>query len=210
MGRIKCINCEAGEHATVREVRECWDKPTETPEAPAKVEHPAVKPELLYFIRTQTEDFFKSLANYYDRNGFLTPRQTAAAEKAMQQWAARKTEAPEGVHVVYTDGPQGESFRTHYKVQVSVHGSGRKYVKIFDPVNLKFERCTTKGMLFELNETTLLNADEAAAFGHLYGICAFCARTLTDERSIHVGYGPVCADNQGLPWGEDPTVDLAD
>lgn len=34
------------------------------------------------------------------------------------------------------------------------------------------------------------------------GACVFCRRTLTDERSLATGYGPVCADNFGLPWGE--------
>lgn len=45
----------------------------------------------------------------------------------------------------------------------------------------------------------------AEAFGRLgtaTGTCCFCARELTDERSTTVGYGPVCADKYGLPWGE--------
>lgn len=32
--------------------------------------------------------------------------------------------------------------------------------------------------------------------------CVFCARKLTNEASITVGYGPDCAANYGLPWGE--------
>jgi len=43
---------------------------------------------------------------------------------------------------------------------------------------------------------------EAAAFGHLHGACCFCARALSDDRSTTVGYGPICADHYGLPWGE--------
>lgn len=31
--------------------------------------------------------------------------------------------------------------------------------------------------------------------------CCFCNRTLSDQRSIEAGYGPVCADNHGLDWG---------
>jgi len=27
-------------------------------------------------------------------------------------------------------------------------------------------------------------------------------RGLDDERSVSVGYGPVCAGHYGLPWGE--------
>lgn len=41
----------------------------------------------------------------------------------------------------------------------------------------------------------------AAEHGHLTGKCCFCNRTLDDERSTAVGYGPICADNWGLPWG---------
>lgn len=40
-----------------------------------------------------------------------------------------------------------------------------------------------------------------AAYGHATGECSFCARELTDERSVTVGYGPICADHYGLPWG---------
>jgi hypothetical protein len=41
----------------------------------------------------------------------------------------------------------------------------------------------------------------AAAYGHMTGACCFCSRTLTDERSTSVGYGPVCAARFGLQWG---------
>jgi hypothetical protein len=42
----------------------------------------------------------------------------------------------------------------------------------------------------------------AAKYGKETGVCCFCGRQLTDERSVEVGYGPICADNWGLPWGE--------
>ncbi len=49
-----------------------------------------------------------------------------------------------------------------------------------------------------------LNADTVgviAAHGLQSGSCCMCNRELTDERSTHVGYGPVCAKSWGLPWG---------
>lgn len=46
-----------------------------------------------------------------------------------------------------------------------------------------------------------LTADEAAAYGRATDHCVFCGHGLEDERSTTVGYGPVCADNYGLPWG---------
>lgn len=31
--------------------------------------------------------------------------------------------------------------------------------------------------------------------------CCFCSTTITTNESLAVGYGPVCADRFGLPWG---------
>lgn len=44
-------------------------------------------------------------------------------------------------------------------------------------------------------------AKVAAEYGHLTGNCCFCARKLSDDRSIAVGYGQICARKFGLPWG---------
>jgi hypothetical protein len=43
----------------------------------------------------------------------------------------------------------------------------------------------------------------AAEYGRLNGACCFCGLKLEDERSVAVGYGPVCAKNWGLPWGAE-------
>ena len=32
--------------------------------------------------------------------------------------------------------------------------------------------------------------------------CCFCAKQLDTNASKFVGYGPTCADNYGLPWGD--------
>lgn len=46
------------------------------------------------------------------------------------------------------------------------------------------------------------NPQQAAAdYGHLTGHCCFCGRSLDDERSTRVGYGPICAEHYNLPWG---------
>lgn len=41
----------------------------------------------------------------------------------------------------------------------------------------------------------------AAAYGKHTGNCCFCGKELTDPKSVKVGYGPICADHWGLPWG---------
>ena len=58
------------------------------------------------------------------------------------------------------------------------------------------------------------NADPAKVartHGLLTGNCCFCRKELTTGESLTAGYGPICADKFGLPWGEvDPEVrDLA-
>lgn len=42
----------------------------------------------------------------------------------------------------------------------------------------------------------------AREYGKQTGNCCFCAKHLDDERSLLMGYGPVCAANYKLPWGE--------
>lgn len=43
-------------------------------------------------------------------------------------------------------------------------------------------------------------ANVAAMYGRASGSCCFCDAELTDERSVHVGYGPVCAKKWGMPY----------
>ena len=42
----------------------------------------------------------------------------------------------------------------------------------------------------------------AKAYGKLTSNCSFCGKELSDERSIRAGWGPTCAENFGLPWGD--------
>ena len=41
-----------------------------------------------------------------------------------------------------------------------------------------------------------------AAYGKRTGQCCFCCRHLETRESVAVGYGPICAEKFGLPWGE--------
>ena len=62
------------------------------------------------------------------------------------------------------------------------------------------------GLISRMSGAVKMDAVAAAAFGQITGHCVFCSRLLTDERSITVGYGPVCAEHNGLPWGETAAV----
>lgn len=94
-----------------------------------------------------------------------------------------------------------------YKVQTSRYGArpGRRYAKILYKPEQPGDRPRWEyvpGVVNVLTAEDKISAEDAAAFGKLYGICIFCSRDLTDERSIYVGYGAKCAENHGLPWGE--------
>lgn len=66
------------------------------------------------------------------------------------------------------------------------------------------------GVVNTLTADTRMTAEQAAAFGHRTGRCVFCARTIRTNESLAVGYGPVCADRHGLPWGDVTAEQRAD
>lgn len=58
------------------------------------------------------------------------------------------------------------------------------------------------GVIKTLSPSTFATAEEAAAFGKMVGRCCFCSTPIDTPESIAAGYGPVCAANRGLPWGD--------
>lgn len=104
----------------------------------------------------------------------------------VQKRSETPSDVPEGMHRV--DG-------VIYKVQRSPE-SGRVYAKrLVDSgvaeVGWKFEYAA--GAIRRLSEDTLMTLEEAKEFGHLYGVCCVCGRTLTNEASIEAGIGPICS-----------------
>ena len=55
--------------------------------------------------------------------------------------------------------------------------------------------------------TDVLTVPESGSLGYptASGRCCFCHQSLDDERSTARGYGPVCAEHFGLPWGSRPS-----
>lgn len=70
----------------------------------------------------------------------------------------------------------------------------------FEPCR-RYDQETQQSVAAALQALATDPAAAAAAYGHLTGVCCFCGRPLTDERSTGVGYGSTCADHYGLPWG---------
>ncbi len=55
-----------------------------------------------------------------------------------------------------------------------------------------------RDLLLQLDDSP---RETIAAYGKLLGRCSFCRLELSDPRSTAVGYGEICANNYGLPWG---------
>lgn len=65
---------------------------------------------------------------------------------------------------------------------------------------------STDAILAALRAFAADPAKVAAEYGHLTGVCCFCATDLTNPASIEVGYGPICAKRYGLPHSYSHTV----
>lgn len=126
--------------------------------------------------------------------------------------------AEEGMYLVSLDGGPEMSI---YKVQRAVHGSGKLYAKVLvidvepvraadgtviEPAMCHFDYAP--GVIYRLRPEHKMTIEQMKNFGALYGSCCFCAKTLTDEDSIHNGYGRKCASNRGLPYEKAPKIKL--
>jgi Family of unknown function (DUF6011) len=85
-------------------------------------------------------------------------------------------------------------------VQKAVHGSGNLYAKkLVEPSTFgaRASFVYAPGVIRRLTVADRMSLEDAKAWGALYGTCCVCGRTLTDERSIAEGIGPVCGNRFG-------------
>ena len=138
--------------------------------------------------------FARSVADQAARRP-LSAKQVAAGERLVARHSTVQAQGGNGTTVT-EEGVYVNAAGVIVKVQRS-RTSGKLYGKAFRDGAWEYAPRLAQ-------DTTLrpLTADEAAAFGHHTGQCVFCLRELTDERSVVVGYGPVCAAKRGLPWGD--------
>lgn len=109
------------------------------------------------------------------------PRKTTAA-------TPEAAELEDGIyHLVSANGLNLQII----KVIHAVNGSGRQYAKVLDIETGVWNY--SAGMVKKLTAENKLDLETAKEYGHLYGMCVRCGRTLTDEGSIAAGIGPVCA-----------------
>lgn len=98
---------------------------------------------------------------------------------------------------IYPAGATSKNFGSLY-----VKGNGIYLGKISSTGEFFASRDCTDGAKSWLREMAENPVSVAAMNGRQTGNCCFCARELTDHRSVEVGYGPICSERFGLPWGE--------
>lgn len=167
-------------------------------------EHPLLAPlRAVRESRTATaweRDFATSLARQIEDGRTLSDKQIATANRLVKTATVKVTKAevtctPEHGHTYVLDG-------AIYTVVASK--AGRLYCKVLDaPVEgVKPSWSYASGAINRLpHGGRPITAEEAKGIGAVTGFCCFCSLELTDARSVTAGYGPTCADNNGLPWG---------
>lgn len=137
-----------------------------------------------------------------DASGLLALFNTAAAHLKFPKIRLRTADnLPIKLHIV------GERSKHVGSVQISDGGSfgANRYYGRIDPATGAWilpasgAPESVKLLVLEMSKNP---AETAAKYGKITGSCCFCSRGLEDERSLNVGYGPICANNYGLPWGE--------
>lgn len=109
-------------------------------------------------------------------------RERKWAQERAEREAARKIEIKVEAGIYLLNG-------VVHKVQKAVHGSGNLYAKVLQDGAFVYAPGAIRSLLPEHRMTL----EQAKEYGHLYGVCCNCGATLTDEKSIEAGIGPVCA-----------------
>jgi hypothetical protein len=101
----------------------------------------------------------------------------------------------EGFYAVSTSSGDSLMDLAYYKVQTS-KSSGKRYAKVYQGGKWVF----APGAIYKLTAADKMTAEQASRFGHTTGSCINCHKTLIVKRSVELGYGPVCAEQNGWPY----------
>lgn len=82
------------------------------------------------------------------------------------------------------------------------------YGEIYKDGKGLFRRDTSAVFKKEIQSICNSPIDEAKIRGIKTGYCCFCATPIQTKESLAVGYGPICAENYGLPWGNLPKEEV--
>jgi hypothetical protein len=179
-------------------------------------------------LSVKSQAFAQSLLDQFALRGSLSEKQMYWVEKLATEAADRKAPRETAQIDLAKIVALFDKAREHLKhpaivldgIRLSVAGERAKFpgsINVTSPGSFEdrtwYGRIALDGVFVGSREASpavvetlkALAADpagKAALHGRQTGCCCFCNRELTDDRSIAVGYGPICADHYGLPWGE--------
>lgn len=189
---------------------------------------------LLHLLSEKDESFAKSLIDFFEARGYLSPKQRPYLDTLVER--ARKVESTKAKEIEEIfNGHQIRTLLTtaranlkypSLKLQTPVDGNVRFYIAgplsrspgyiIIDngrtpPAKVVYGTIATSGTGSLRRDSSLAikgfirriaanPVAEAKLCGIKFSHCCFCGLELTSPISLHHGYGPICADNWGLPW----------
>lgn len=182
-------------------------------------------------LSTRDTDFAVSLLQQFDERGTLSEKQAYWLRKLADR-AAGTPEPDHGIDgtalIAYFDraaeaGLQypkmkltagghplvlsrcGPRSKHHGAINVTDGGSfedGRWFGRIARDGSFTAGQACYGDVLAVLRALAADPVKTSALYGQRTGSCCFCRRHLEDYRSVAMGYGPICAEKWGLPWGE--------
>ena len=143
-------------------------------------------------VREELTDNFQAIATMFDTAGsrlrYPKIRLSIGEQKVVLNRAGSNSRYPGAIN-----GTDGAGFR-----------GGKWFGRINIDGTFTPGRDITNEVRYLLGDFAANPTTVAANYGRRTGSCCFCGRTLEDARSVAAGYGPVCADNFGLAWGNRP------
>ncbi len=134
----------------------------------------------------------------------ITALVNLAASKDAKRIAIRLTVGNQGVVLRYSPKTNRIYINEAGNFEEGERGQTYGYVSLVDSeLRLNDESSAFAADL--TNALIAFNADPHKAGrleGHATGRCCFCSIKLTTAESVHHGYGPICAERFGLPWGD--------
>jgi hypothetical protein len=138
-------------------------------------------------LDARDRSFASDLVRSFRQRGDLSERQWPWVERLTAKATAPKVEPAEpGLYMV--DGNIVKVYLTQNRRLATkvLHANGSHGSFSYSP-----------GWLAKVRPEHRLTEEQARAFGKQHGFCCACALDLDDDRSLAVGYGPVCAKRYG-------------
>jgi len=172
----------------------------------------------------KSSDFAQSLFNQLTTKGALSEGQVAAIEKSIEReagWAAERAAKEQAkpsntnLHNAFSKALESGLKRPILRLEGYTFSLAPESGKNAGCVYAKSEegsylgKITPEGKFQSVRECSQAAVDfvnnlgsdlfaQAVAYGKATGRCSFCARELTNEKSIELGIGPICKDKWGL------------